>query len=173
MVLESTRKGNSIFDELKERAFALYMTERQSAYEVYTADDELNEALEMSEDAYNFNLLKLDDLAYLTSAPEMIQRRFIQQKLYIEQMDMSEKSKIETILTSASIMKNFGVAFISRSISEENFNLLAHAMVDIEPSNYFLYKELVLHRVDKLIYLLRKVNDSPIIHHKQYQKKGL
>lgn len=170
MVIQSTRKQNSFFDEMKSRAFELYMMERQRAYETHTADDELSEALKISEDDYNFNLLKLDDLASLANSSEALKRRFIKQKLYIDQLDIVEKQKIESILTSACILKNFGVCLVNKNISEEELYLIARAMVNVETGSYSYYENLILTHLDRLVEMLRNVDGLTINHVKQYVK---
>ena len=170
MVIESTKQGNSIFDEMKSRVFELYMMERQIAYETHAVGDKLNEALEISENDYNFNLLKLDNFSILSKRHESIRRRFVEQKLYIEQMEISEKQKIEAILTSAYIFKDCGMSLINRNASSENIYLLACAMSNINPSEYSLYQDLVIYEFDKLVRLLRNFSSASIEPNKRYTK---
>lgn len=167
MVIKSTRQGNSVYDEMKSRVFNLHMMERQSAYETYTADDELNEALELTEEDYDFNLFKLDVLMTLSKMNESLKRRFIEQKIYIDQMDISEKQKIEAILTSACIIRNFGTSLMNRNVSNEAVYLLARAMVDIETSSYSYYENLILYHFNELVKMLRNVDGLKVNHVKQ------
>lgn len=167
MVIESTRKGNSIFDEMKSRVFSLYMMKRQSAYETYTADDELKDALAISEDEYSLNLYKLDELVELSKMSQFLSKQFITQKMYIEQMDIPEKDKIESILTSACIFKNFGVGLINRNTTEEEFYLIARAMVNVEPISYSYYEHLILGYFDILVKMLKNIEGLKVNHVKQ------
>ena len=167
MVIKSTRQENSVYDEMKSRVFNLYMIERQGAYEIYTADDELNEALEISEDNYNANLFKLDVLMALAKMHESVKRRFVEQKIYIDQMDIPEKQKVEAILTSACILKNFGTSIMNRKASNETICLLARAMVNIEPSSYSYYENLILYHFEQIVKMLRNVNGLKVNHVKQ------
>lgn len=170
MVTGDTRTHNSIYDEMKSRAFELHMMERQSAYETYTADDELNDALKISEDDYNFNLSKSDDLATLSKMRESLRRRFVEQKLYIEQMDISEKNKIEVILTSACILRNFGTSLINRNTANEELYLLACAMVNVEPSSYSHYENIILYHFNELVKMLESIGRLKPNHIKLYVK---
>ena len=170
MVIQSTRQGNSIYDEMKSRAFSLHTMERQRAYEKYTDDWDLNEELELSEDNFNFNLFKLDDLAALSKMPEPLRRKFIEQKIYIDQMDIPEKNKVEAILTSACILKNFGVLLVNKNLSQDELYLVARAMVSVEPCSYSYYENLILYHFDKLVKMLKNVDGLTINHTKQYMK---
>lgn len=103
MIIESTRKGNSIYDELKERLCIQKMIEMQSAYHFYDYD-ELDENLELIEDSYDINLYKLDEVADLKRQTKEVQKKFILQKAYIENIDIPEQIKLENILTTACIL---------------------------------------------------------------------
>ena len=173
MVIENKRQGNSLFDEMKARTFELYMIGRQSAYETFTADDELADALRICEDDYTFNLFKLDVLAYLSNRREEVRRKFVEQKMYIDQMDIPEKNKIQAILTSACILNDFGTSIINRNASNQDIYLVSRAMVNIELSSYAYYENLILYHFDKLVKLLGNVDGITINHirqDKQYVK---
>jgi len=167
MVIESTRKGNSIYDEMKSRVFDIYVQERQSAYEAYTFDDELKDALETIDDEYSLDLNKLDELVSLSKMDELLRKKFIIQKMCIEQMDISEKDKVESILTSACLFKNFGIGLINRNTTEEEFYLIARAMVNVEPNSYSYYEDLILGHFDRLIKMLQNAEGLKVNHVRQ------
>jgi len=159
MVIQSTREGNSIYDEMKSRVFELHMLERQTAYESNMADDELAKALEISEDDFNFSLFKLDELASLAHNSEDIKRKFISQKLYIENSSISSKNKIEVILTTACILTRIHKQI--KNLTEQELFLLGQIMVNVPLEHYPTYGE-VLGNSDILesVYIVTKSNSG-------------
>jgi len=137
MEFKSTRQGNSVYDEIKSRLFEQKLLERQTSYEKFEYDDELDESLNMIEDEYIFNLFKLDEILLLGNKTEELKRRFFEQKLFIESSDISEKQKVNAILTTACLLsriyeqvKNFNV---------EQLYTLSFSMAKTDLKNYHIY----------------------------------
>lgn len=160
MEFKSTRNNNSIFDELKSRLYTQSVIEKNDAYKKYTLDEELVEAIEISEDDYNFNLFKLDQVAALDNQLLGIRKKFISQKLYIERMEISEKEKLEIILTTACLLNNFGLKITL--LHETSLYLLARAMINIDLNNYSNYEILISSHLNNIMALLRNVDKTSI-----------
>ena len=103
MVIQSTRKNNSIYDEVKERLYIQKLIDMRLASENYT-EDELDAQFENIDDNYDINLFKLDEVADLKRQTKEVQKKFILQKAYIENIDIPEQIKLENILTTACIL---------------------------------------------------------------------
>lgn len=140
----STRKGNSMFDEMKSRVFEQKTYEEMKAHD-NLADGELEEYLDVIESDYVFNLAKVDELADLSTRSEEIQRRFIEQKFYIEEKNISEKAKIQTILTTASILNRVDTR--PQDLRLEELYLLSAAMIQMPFENYPVYGDVLSHPI--------------------------
>ena len=159
MVLESNRNGNSIYDEMKSRLYEICLNERQMAYTAYSSDSDLAEVLRVIENDFTFNLFKLDEIAYLSRQTEEIQEKFINQKLYIDCMQISSKNKVEIILTTACILTKIDEQV--KNLTQEELFLLGHVMVNVPLKDYVRYGK-VLSDVDILerINIIAKGHDS-------------
>jgi len=166
MVIQSTRKGNSIYDELKERLYIQKTIETQYAYRLYE-DSELDENLEMIEDNYDINLFKLDEITVLGEKSKEIKRKFIIQKLYIEDMKIPEKVKIENILTTACLLNYHSDLLMD--LSENQIYILSVASLNIG-NKYGIdwnCKALLKKQIDSLLPEFNKVTES-LCNPKQY-----
>lgn len=133
----STQREIGVFDELKQRLYAQKVLEENSA-RIKTKDGELEELLDIIESNYTFNLFKLDEVAELD---EKSQRKFIESKLYIEDTDISEKAKLQVILTTACILNRVDTR--AQELDVEKMNLLATFMVPIDIEDYPIYGDIL------------------------------
>ena len=154
MVLQSTRKGNSVYDEMKERVHRQYLIDKQSAYINYSINSGLIEAMDTIEEEYNFNLFKLDELASLAHKAESLQRKFINQKFYIENMDVSSKTKIDSILTTACILNRFGNSVID--VPENIIYILSCVLLNTGIEEHDKYKMII----DQILVTFKREDES-------------
>lgn len=141
MEFRSTRKGNSIYDEMKSKIFEQRLLERQLAYQKFEWDDELSETLDMIEDEYIFNLFKLDEISLLENKPEEVKRVFCEQKIYIEQADISEKEKNNLILTTTCLFTRI-YPYI-KHLNDEQLYLLGTLMKNVNLEDYPVYGKIL------------------------------
>lgn len=133
---------NNIFNEMTEMVNNQRLIERESAYKS-VCDGALEEALDTIESDYVFNLSKVDEIGSLLSRSEELQRKFLQQKFYIEYMNISEKAKIQTILTSACILNRINTR--TQDLKQDLFYLLSMAMIPIPLEQYGIYGDILSH----------------------------
>lgn len=159
MTIENTRKNNSVYVELKERLCVQKMVEMQSAYRFY-GYDELDENLELIEDSYDINLYKLDEVVALKNQSEEVQIKFINQKQYIENKQIPEKSKLENILTTACILNCCSELVIN--LSENELFILSIFSLNIG-SKYGIdsdYKEIINKGINYVLPYFRETQVS-------------
>lgn len=159
MVLKSTRKSNSIFDELKERLYIQRLIEIQFAYENYT-EDELDETLKNIDDDYDFNLFKLDEISILARQTDEIKRKFIIQKLYIEKLNIPEKAKIENILTVACLLNRHNNLIMD--LNENTLYILSLTLLNVgyQGISNFDYEPLIKKQLDIILPIIGNMKDS-------------
>lgn len=144
MELISNERRNSVFDEMKMRVYNQKNQEELRA-KLNLEGTQRKEKLDMIEEEYIANLFKLDDIAELASRDIDLQRKFMEMKLAFENTDMSEKNKVEAIITSASVLNRIDTRVEDLSTSE--FSLLVSALVPISIEKYNEYGELLSHPI--------------------------
>lgn len=138
----SSKNKNSIFDNLKTQLYTEQLREKKQAY-IDLQGGDLEEALDVIESDYTFNLFKLDEVAELASISSEKQKKFIELKLYIEDMGISKKAKLQTILTSAGILNRAGTR--TQDLDNQEFFLLSAIMVPIQLEDYRTYGDVLSH----------------------------
>ena len=138
----STRRGNSVFDELKDRVYHQKLVEEHIASR-HKQSGELEEAMDIIESEFVLNLFKIDDVCELASMSEEVQRKFISQKLFVEGMNISEKAKLQSILTTASILGRVNTRV--QDLQDSELYLLAGAMVQMPLEDYGTYGDVLSH----------------------------
>lgn len=155
MNFTSTRMGNSLFDQMKERVFnQKTLEEMQANYKL--SGGELEEVLDGIEGEYIFNLQKLDDIAELESRDEQIKKSFLKLKFYSEDMAISEKAKLQIILTGASVLNKVNTRV--EDLQEQELYLLSAAMVPVPLEDYNIYGD-VLSNPFILNFITQKTDD--------------
>lgn len=140
MKFSSNVNKDSLFDVLKAMTYNCKMEEISRARHSLK-DGELEEALDEIESDYTFNLFKLDEVAELESSSVESQKKFVEMYLHINDLDISTKSRIQTILTSACILNKVNTR--TQDLENEQFFLLSATMVPIPLDEYGVYGDVL------------------------------
>lgn len=132
-IFNNNNRGLSIRDILYDRLKIQRLEDLALVNRKYT-DGELEDKIDQVESDFDFALEKLDFVAELGGRDELIQRKFTEIVLYIDDMDINKGNSLDTILTFGVIISK--VPTHIELLEKESAFILASAMKGLPFSEY-------------------------------------